>query len=697
MSRNQQMDYTMRYQIRSGRVNFADYVQRRQRIQDGELLGLQLFPPDHDASIIPIIQEAAAHTTVEELNSYLGQIQTITSGAALSPATVPDAPTGLSASGGDMEGYISFTPGSDGGSSITNYEYYPVDASGASWVAFSPPQTTSTLTITSLPNGTTLRFKIRAVNAIGPGAESTLVSITPGTGIQPPYSLSAVPGNTSTTISFTPGTDGGSPIMNYLYSTDDGATFTPFITPTGAVSSVTITGLTNGVTYTIRLKATDGVNTSSQSSSVDITVGTPFAPVLTSPATFITTDAITLAFTQTSNGTSAVTNYKYSINGGSFTALSPADATTPITISGLSSNTSYTITLKAVNVNGDSPESNTISATTFANVNYATFTTPGTSSWTAPTGVTFVQYLIVGGGGGGGAAYSKITVLGNVLVTDTPQVGTYWINSVNLTNGRYSGRMYFGTNSGQNSSSFTNPIRLTASQDFTPSGVTYPYNKWYNQEIVYNLPGALVTTTNYFSPFIINSTYCNNDSGGGGGGAGGQVRSLSGTNKYTVVPGTTYTVIVGNGGAGGVGGTDTEASGSAGESSTFDTITATGGSGGSYSRLGSYTTNGFGNGGVGGQTSGNLVGGGGGGQTSANNYGRYNSGGPGANGTAVNFDGTGFVFYGPGGTGGVPNTVASGTTTINIGKGGSGTGATLNSFASGIDGGYGIVIIKYYT
>jgi hypothetical protein len=71
-----------------------------------------------------------------------------------------------------------------------------------------------------------------------------------------------------------------------------------------------------------------------------------------------------------------------------------------------------------------------------------------------------VEYLIVGGGGGGGGTYSKINVLGSVLVTDTPQPGAYWINSANLTNGRYSGRLYYGTNSGQNSSSFSDPVRF---------------------------------------------------------------------------------------------------------------------------------------------------------------------------------------------------------------------------------------------
>ena len=36
-------------------------------------------------------------------------------------------------------------------------------------------------------------------------------------------------------------------------------------------------------------------------------------------------------------------------------------------------------------------------------------------------------------------------------------------------------------------------------------------------------------------------------------------------------------------------------------------------------------------------------------------------------------------------------------TLSNVGKGGEGTGATLNSYYSGKDGGSGIVVIKYYT
>ncbi len=510
----------------------------------------------------------------------------------------------------------------------------------------------------------------------------------------PPTILSASIGNGETVITFTAGLNLGPSITDYLYSIDG----TNYVSSGSTSSPIIITGLTNGVTYNITLKAVNVNGNSITSNSVSVTPSNsgPLAPVITG-ISFKTTDSFVLTFTQASNGIT-ITNYKYSLdNGNTYTALSPVDITSPITISGLTSNTTYNIKICATSASGDGAESDVWTESTYANVNYVTFTDVGSSTWTAPEGVTFVQYLVVGGGGGGGATYSKINVLGNVLVTGTPQAGAYWINNVHLTSGRYSGRMYYSYNSGQNSASFTDPIRVTASETIASSiNAIYPYNKWYGGiELVYINTG-LATTTNYFGS--INNSQSNNISGGSGGGAGGQVKTLTGTNKYTVIPGTTYTIVVGSGGQGGQGGTNTETNGSPGGDSSFDIITSIGGSGGGSSRNTTQLqdTNKFGKGGNGGQGDGNLVGGSGGGQNNSNNYGLFNSGGAGSLGSLTNFYGS-YQYYGPGGNGGVPNTVATGTTLANVGKGGSGTGAILNSYADGIDGGSGIVVIRYYT
>lgn len=117
-----------------------------------------------------------------------------------------------------------------------------------------------------------------------------------------------------------------------------------------------------------------------------------------------TSTSITITFTPGSDNGNAITNYKYSTDGVTYIPLSPADPSSPITITGLTSGTAYNITLKAVNGFGDSTASSSVSITTSG---IAIFTTVGTTSWTAPTGITSVNYLVVGGGGGGGNGYDS--------------------------------------------------------------------------------------------------------------------------------------------------------------------------------------------------------------------------------------------------------------------------------------------------
>ena len=93
-------------------------------------------------------------------------------------------------------------------------------------------------------------------------------------------------------------------------------------------------------------------------------ISVPSAPTaLTSTAGNGTAE---ISFTQGSDGGSAITNYKYSTDGTTYTALSPADTISPVTISGLSNGTSYTIYLKAVNAIGDSVASSSVNVTPVA-------------------------------------------------------------------------------------------------------------------------------------------------------------------------------------------------------------------------------------------------------------------------------------------------------------------------------------------
>ncbi|CAN2209350.1 Fibronectin type III [Candidatus Nanopelagicaceae bacterium] len=130
---------------------------------------------------------------------------------------------------------------------------------------------------------------------------------------------------------------------------------------TPQVSGTTVNDFTTAVNYTVT--AQDGTD---QVWVVTITAAAAVTPP-DAPTSLTATagdgQAI-IAFTApASNGGASIINYQYSTDGTTYTALSTPDATTPITISGLTNGTAYTITLKAVNSAGASVASSPVSVT----------------------------------------------------------------------------------------------------------------------------------------------------------------------------------------------------------------------------------------------------------------------------------------------------------------------------------------------
>lgn len=75
------------------------------------------------------------------------------------------------------------------------------------------------------------------------------------------------------------------------------------------------------------------------------------------PTNLVATPAqtsISIAFSQAA-ADPVVDNYEYKIGSGAWTALAPADAASPVVISGLTNGKNYTIGLRAVNADGTSP------------------------------------------------------------------------------------------------------------------------------------------------------------------------------------------------------------------------------------------------------------------------------------------------------------------------------------------------------
>ena len=126
--------------------------------------------------------------------------------------------------------------------------------------------------VTGLSNGTVYYFVVTATNPGGDSGYSNEISAIPKTSSGAPANVSAVAGNRQATVSFTASVDnGGSPITGYVVISNPGN-----ITATGTDNAITVTGLTNGTTYTFRVKAVNEVGNSSESAASNAV--TPYNP-----------------------------------------------------------------------------------------------------------------------------------------------------------------------------------------------------------------------------------------------------------------------------------------------------------------------------------------------------------------------------------------------------------------------------------
>jgi hypothetical protein len=165
---------------------------------------------------------------------------------------------------------------------------------------------------------------------------------------------------------------GGASVTSYEISVWDESltniirvqTFTTNLPTRGQAGSFAVTGLTKSSTYKFSVSAINLQGNSSQSfatNSITTTAGTtiPGAPTITQ----VTAGdrSLSVYFTAGSSGGGTISNYKYSLNGGSFIAFGLSN---PITINNLAGYQNYSVRLVATNEIGDSVPSNAVSAIT---------------------------------------------------------------------------------------------------------------------------------------------------------------------------------------------------------------------------------------------------------------------------------------------------------------------------------------------
>ena len=93
--------------------------------------------------------------------------------------------------------------------------------------------------------------------------------------------LTASAGTGQVTLSWTPGADGGSPLTSQQITVTGGTTAVPTVTVAANATTATVTGLTNGTTYTFQVQGINAIGTGATATATATPVAAP--PVLTAP------------------------------------------------------------------------------------------------------------------------------------------------------------------------------------------------------------------------------------------------------------------------------------------------------------------------------------------------------------------------------------------------------------------------------
>jgi PKD repeat protein len=345
-------------------------------------------------------------------------------------------------------------------------------------------------------------------------------------------------------------------------------------------------------TYTAQLTVANIFGTNSTTRQITVIPLPPVASFTTAPSPATGNAPLAVTFTDTSTG-GIPTSWDWDFGDGSphSTLQNP---TYTYTVPG-----SYTAQLTVSNLGGSSSTTKPVSIGV-ATIHIINFTSSGT--WTAPAGVTSVDYCVVAGGGGGGryggggGAGGFLTSSGYAVISGnsyTVTVGSGGAGSTNSNNK--------GTN-GANSVFATITAIGGGGGGSTNNGIGAAGGSGGGGVRSGNAGGA--GTAGQGNAGGAGSTSGGNYYGGGGGGSGGTGVAASGT-------------VAGNGGAG--------------SSCSINGVTYAGGGGGGANSAGTAgtATNGGGAGGdgaAGSNAQANTGGGGGGGGYSGSNYNGGNGG-----------------------------------------------------------------------
>jgi len=171
--------------------------------------------------------------------------------STVTEVTATNAPSGRAYNNGSAS--IAFTPGT-----VLGRTYTAISSPGS----YTATGSSSPIVVTGLQSSTQYTYTVTSTNNYGTSsASSASSSVTATTVPQAPTIGTATAGDASATVAYTAGATGGSAVTTYTATSSPGG-----FTGTGS-SPITVSGLTNGTSYTFTVTATNANGTSLASSA----------------------------------------------------------------------------------------------------------------------------------------------------------------------------------------------------------------------------------------------------------------------------------------------------------------------------------------------------------------------------------------------------------------------------------------------
>ena len=316
--------------------------------------------------VVSMLENDAAYTFKIRAVNHIGNGAESDEISATPMAEVPQKPAGFTALAGDVQVALSWANPSDASIAKWQYAYRTTGAYG-DWTDIPGSGATTTgYTVVQLANGTTYIFKIRAVNDVGDGPESDEASATPLSAPAEPAGFSVRAGDARAVLGWNNPLN--STIAGWQYSFKTSADYGAWMDIVGSDANTTghtVTGLSNGVEHTFRIRAVNGSGYGAESDGI---AATP-RPVPAKPAGLRAEAGNTqVRLVWTDPGDSSIAGWQYSFKtmgdyGAWLDIPGSGAATIRHTVTGLANDTAYTFRIRVLNGSGAGPESDEASAT----------------------------------------------------------------------------------------------------------------------------------------------------------------------------------------------------------------------------------------------------------------------------------------------------------------------------------------------